>query len=152
MMKTQIWRLPLFGLLAIVLIAVAGCGREPEVTSVNAAALSERLGSADAPVILDVRTREEYSSGHVPGAINVPYDQVADRVEEFAAFRDADVVVYCQSGKRASMAAADLKMYSKCLFFASISGAMPQASAVSSTFALKDFRLFLSIGDFCKPA
>ena len=109
MMKTQIWRLPLFGLLAIVLIAVAGCGREPEVTSVNAAALSERLGSADAPVILDVRTREEYSSGHVPGAINVPYDQVADRVEEFAAFRDADVVVYCQSGKRASMAAADLK-------------------------------------------
>jgi phage shock protein E len=109
MMKTQIWRLPLFGLLAIVLIAVTGCGREPEVTSVNAAALSERLGSADAPVILDVRTLEEYSSGHVPGAINVPYDQVADRVEEFAAFRDADVVVYCQSGKRASMAAADLK-------------------------------------------
>jgi phage shock protein E len=109
MMKTQIWRLPLFGLLAIVLIAVTGCGREPEATSVNAAALSERLGSADAPVILDVRTLEEYSSGHVPGAINVPYDQVADRVEEFAAFRDADVVVYCQSGKRASMAAADLK-------------------------------------------
>jgi phage shock protein E len=109
MMKTQIWRLPLFGLLAIVLIAVAGCGREPEVTSVNAAALSERLGSADAPVILDVRTREEYSSGHVPGAINVPYDQVADRVEEFATFQDADIVVYCQSGKRASMAAADLK-------------------------------------------
>jgi phage shock protein E len=109
MMKTQIWRLPLFGLLAIVLIAVTGCGREPEATSVSAAALSERLGSADAPVILDVRTLEEYSSGHVPGAINVPYDQVADRVEEFAAFRDADVVVYCQSGKRASMAAADLK-------------------------------------------
>jgi phage shock protein E len=109
MMKTQIWRLPLFGLLAIVLIAVTGCGREPEVTSVNAATLSERLDSADAPVILDVRTLEEYSSGHVPGAINVPYDQVADRVEEFAAFRDADVVVYCQSGKRASMAAADLK-------------------------------------------
>jgi phage shock protein E len=109
MMKTQIWRLPLFGLLAIVLIAVTGCGGEPEVTSVNAATLSERLDSADAPVILDVRTLEEYSSGHVPGAINVPYDQVADRVEEFAAFRDADVVVYCQSGKRASMAAADLK-------------------------------------------
>jgi phage shock protein E len=109
MMKTQIWRLPLFGLLAIVLIAVTGCGQEPEVTSVNAATLSERLDSADAPVILDVRTLEEYSSGHVPGAINVPYDQVADRVEEFAAFRDADVVVYCQSGKRASMAAADLK-------------------------------------------
>jgi phage shock protein E len=109
MMKTQIWRLPLFGLLAIVLIAVTGCGREPEVTSVSAATLSERLDSADAPVILDVRTLEEYSSGHVPGAINVPYDQVADRVEEFAAFRDADVVVYCQSGKRASMAAADLK-------------------------------------------
>ena len=108
-MTMQMSRLPLVGLLAIVVIAVTGCGREPEATSITAAALTERLGSADAPVILDVRTPGEYSSGHVPGAINVPHDQVADRVEEFAAFQNADVVVYCQSGKRASMAEADLK-------------------------------------------
>lgn len=53
--------------------------------------------------ILDVRTPAEYAEGHVPGAVNLPHDQVAERLAEVP--RDKDVVLYCRSGRRAQVAA-----------------------------------------------
>ena len=58
---------------------------------------------AQAPFVLDVRAPEEFVTGHVPGAVNIPYDQVATRVAEIP--KDKDVVLYCRSGRRAAMAA-----------------------------------------------
>ena len=56
-----------------------------------------------APFVLDVRAPEEFVTGHVPGAVNIPYDQVAARLAEVP--KDKDVVLYCRSGRRAAMAA-----------------------------------------------
>ena len=53
--------------------------------------------------VLDVRTPQEYADGHVPGAVNVPYDQLASRLAEVP--KDKDVVLYCKSGRRAGIAA-----------------------------------------------
>jgi len=53
--------------------------------------------------VLDVRTPQEYAEGHVPGAVNVPYDQLASRLAEVP--QDKDVVLYCKSGRRAGIAA-----------------------------------------------
>ncbi len=53
--------------------------------------------------VLDVRTPQEYADGHVPGAVNVPYDQLASRLAEVP--QDKDVVLYCKSGRRAGIAA-----------------------------------------------
>jgi len=55
-----------------------------------------------APFVLDVRTPEEYVAGHVPGAVNIPYDQVGARLAEVP--KDKQVVLYCRSGRRAVMA------------------------------------------------
>lgn len=66
----------------------------------------ELLARGDAPLVLDVRSDEEFARGHVPGAVNVPYDQVAARIDELGAPRE--VVVYCERGPRASKAAAVL--------------------------------------------
>ncbi|MCU0975766.1 MAG: rhodanese-like domain-containing protein [Steroidobacteraceae bacterium] len=71
------------------------------------AALEQRLGEADL-VVLDVRSAEEFAAGHVPGAINVPYDQVAGRLAELAGAKDKDVVLYCRSGRRVEVAAGVL--------------------------------------------
>jgi rhodanese-related sulfurtransferase len=57
----------------------------------------------EAPFVLDVRAPEEFVTGHVPGAVNIPYDQVAARLAEVP--KDKDVVLYCRSGRRAGMAA-----------------------------------------------
>jgi len=54
-------------------------------------------------LVLDVRTPQEYADGHVPGAVNVPYDQLASRLAEVP--KDKDVVLYCKSGRRAGIAA-----------------------------------------------
>jgi rhodanese-related sulfurtransferase len=57
--------------------------------------------------VLDVRTPEEFASGHVPGAVNIPYDQVVSRLAEIP--KDKEVVLYCRSGRRAGLAAVELE-------------------------------------------
>ena len=59
-------------------------------------------------LVLDVRRPEEYGQSHVPGAINVPHDQVAARLDELGPDLDRPVIVYCESGRRAGMAEAVL--------------------------------------------
>ena len=58
---------------------------------------------AQAPFVLDVRAPEEFVTGHVPGAVNIPHEQVAARLAEVP--KDKEVVLYCRSGRRAAMAA-----------------------------------------------
>jgi rhodanese-related sulfurtransferase len=58
---------------------------------------------ADHLFVLDVRTPQEFAAGHVPGAVNVPHDQLASRLAEVP--RDKDVVLYCRSGRRSALAA-----------------------------------------------
>ena len=54
-------------------------------------------------LVLDVRSPEEFAQGHVPGAVNIPQDQVASRLAEVP--KDKDVVMYCRSGRRTALAA-----------------------------------------------
>jgi phage shock protein E len=64
---------------------------------------------ADGAQIIDVRTRAEFSSGHVADAINIPLDQLGSTVEEKLGPPSGEVLCYCQSGMRSSMAARTLK-------------------------------------------
>ena len=55
-------------------------------------------------MVLDVRTAAEFAAGHVPGARNVSHDLLASRIDELAAARDKQVVLYCRSGRRTLLA------------------------------------------------
>jgi rhodanese-related sulfurtransferase len=57
--------------------------------------------------IVDVRTREEYAGGHVAGSINIPLNEVPDRLAEFGNM--SNVVVCCASGARSAQAAMFLQ-------------------------------------------
>ncbi len=59
--------------------------------------------------ILDVRTSSEFNAGHLPGAVNIPLDELNDQIDTFSSFKDSSVLVYCQSGKRSTLAISDLK-------------------------------------------
>jgi len=74
------------------------------IGAVESQVLAARIASGDAPLILDVRTRAEFAEGHLPGAINIPHDELAGRIGELGAERNAEVVVYCGSGRRAGLA------------------------------------------------
>ncbi len=70
-----------------------------EAPSITPAELHARQESETAPVVIDVRTPEEYSAGHIPGAVNIPFDQVAQRIAEVDA--PNGVALYCMMGPRA---------------------------------------------------
>jgi rhodanese-related sulfurtransferase len=61
-------------------------------------------------VILDVRSAAEFSTGHVPGAINLPFWAALFRAGALPARRDDPIVVYCGHGPRAHMAARALRL------------------------------------------
>jgi rhodanese-related sulfurtransferase len=54
------------------------------------------------PFILDVRTHEEFAQGHIPGAVNIPVDELRNRLGEVP--RNQDVAAYCQVGQRGYLA------------------------------------------------
>ena len=56
----------------------------------------------DQPFLLDVRTPTEYASGHIPGAVNLPVDELRSRVKELP--RDRTIAAYCQVGQRGYLA------------------------------------------------
>lgn len=60
-----------------------------------------RFASAD-HVLIDVRTPEEFASGHISGAVNIPLDTISTRLAEIP--QDRDVVLYCRSGNRSNQA------------------------------------------------
>jgi len=57
--------------------------------------------------LVDVRNRDEYRAGHIPGALHAPYVRLPEYVKSLP--REAEVVVYCQSGERSAYAAAFLQ-------------------------------------------
>lgn len=59
-------------------------------------------------VLLDVRTPGEYREGRIPGAVNLPLQQIAS-VEKKVADKETPLFVYCLSGARSGQAAARLK-------------------------------------------
>jgi rhodanese-related sulfurtransferase len=56
----------------------------------------------DSLLLIDVRTEGEYNSGHIPGAINIPYDTMPDTMPEGS--KEKQIVVYCRSGNRSGTA------------------------------------------------
>jgi phage shock protein E len=77
-------------------------GADPK--RVTAAELTEQIQNSRAPLILDVRSEEEYAQGHIPGAVNIPYDQLGNRLAEIDAAKTDEIVVHCRSGHRAGIA------------------------------------------------
>jgi phage shock protein E len=78
----------------------------PTVVSglISAEVFTSQFVDADAPhQLIDVRTAEEFASGHLPNAINIPLQELPDRLAEVAT--DEPVVLYCRSGNRSNQAA-----------------------------------------------
>ena len=64
-------------------------------------------GKAEAYLLIDVRRPEEYESGHIRSAINIPVEELASRPPTER--KDALIILYCRSGARSARAAAALE-------------------------------------------
>ena len=75
-----------------------------QATDISQAELMQRINAGNAGPILDVRTAEEFAGGHIPGAINIPHDQLGSRLGEIGSYKDKEIVLYCRTGRRVGMA------------------------------------------------
>lgn len=65
----------------------------------------QRLGRGEEALLVDVRERDEWEEGHIPGALHAPLSEFGERVPELLEEREREVIVYCLSGGRSSRAA-----------------------------------------------
>jgi rhodanese-related sulfurtransferase len=68
---------------------------------ITAEELRSRLNRGEHILMVDVRTTSEYAAGHIPGAVNIPMDEVEARLEDLG--NGTQVVLVCQSGGRAGI-------------------------------------------------
>ena len=95
---------------AVVLsVAMASCQMNSNTLigyqRISAAEALVMMDSYDELIILDVRTEEEFSEGHIPGAILIPDYELAERAEAELPNKDQLILVYCRSGRRSKAAA-----------------------------------------------
>ena len=64
---------------------------------------------ANKPLVLDVRSADEFAEGHIAGAINISHDEINANLSKIMAYKDQTVVVHCRSGRRAISAENDLR-------------------------------------------
>jgi|YNPBryulayer2012_1023412.scaffolds.fasta_scaffold42768_1 rhodanese-related sulfurtransferase len=88
---------------AVVLFAQSNRGTELERIYGEPSKLVELVEKKSEPFLLvDVRTQEEYRSGHIPGALNIPVDTIGAKPP--TPQKDALIILYCRSGNRSGTA------------------------------------------------
>ena len=87
-----------------------GCsdGASASYDQISGAEAKALMDSESGYIIIDARTQSEYDEGHIPGAILIPYGEIADRAENELPDKDQLILVYCRSGRRSKIAAEEL--------------------------------------------
>lgn len=126
----MIKKLSIAAILSILIFALSACSTDKQSTteqvtekaevSTNTSTLetpvlekitaekAKEMMDADQPIILDVRTTEEYEEGHIEGAILIPDNEISAKAEELLTDKNATILVYCRSGRRSALAAQAL--------------------------------------------
>ena len=82
-----------------------GSATYDQISGAEAKAL---MDSESGYTIIDAREQYEYDEGHIPGAILIPYGEIAARAEKELPDKEQLILVYCRSGRRSKIAAAEL--------------------------------------------
>ncbi|WP_051305355.1 rhodanese-like domain-containing protein [Desulfogranum mediterraneum] len=76
----------------------------PQYQVLSAEEAGQLIANLD-PLILDVRSRKEYLGGHLENSIHIPLQQLQQRYRELSAFQGDNILIYCASGNRSTVAA-----------------------------------------------
>ncbi|WP_101758676.1 rhodanese-like domain-containing protein [Oceanicoccus sp. KOV_DT_Chl] len=86
---------------ALILLFISACSNADKPSLIEQAELLSRIDDGSAPLIVDVRTIAEYESGHVPGAVNIPFGNYQQSLADLGLEKNREIVVYCETGGRA---------------------------------------------------
>lgn len=71
--------------------------------------IEEKLRNERNIILLDVRTKKEWESGHIKSAHHIPLHELGRRFDELEKHKNKEIVCYCQTGNRSTTAAIRLK-------------------------------------------
>ena len=80
-----------------------------ETKKIGVEQVKEMLDNKEEVVLVDVRSAEEFAKGHIEGAVNVPLQKLSYEVEDVIEDKEAMIILYCESGRRAMQAALILE-------------------------------------------
>ncbi len=96
-------------IIALVLFAIisTSCAQTGDETNITVKQLKQELKTDSSVVILDVRTPQELSGplGKIDGVINIPLQELEQRVDELKPYKDKTINVICRTGHRSRIAA-----------------------------------------------
>ena len=101
-------------LVTLSLFGFAACTKKepseaaPQFEQISAAEAKNIMDTEASYRIVDARTEEEFSEGHIKGAILIPEYEVADKAEALLPDKSELILVYCRSGRRSKIAAEEL--------------------------------------------
>ena len=109
-MMMKKWSLLILGLLLLLTACSSPTKNNQEMVFLNITAEEARklMDSEKDRIILDVRSREEYDQGHIPGAILIPDTEIEAKAADLLPDKDQLILVYCRSGRRSKLAAQSL--------------------------------------------
>lgn len=85
-------------------------GRNAErVPPASSMVVSPDAGTPHEIMLVDVRTPEEYRAGHKEGAVNIPVDELEELAPQLLPDKNAVILLYCRTGKRADKAVETLR-------------------------------------------
>ena len=102
----------IFLLLAVMMLTA--CGQDKEngqgavYVNITAEEAKQIMDTEEGYIILDARTQEEYDQGHIPGAIVISHEEIAEKAEKVLTDKNQMILVYCRSGRRSKIAAEAL--------------------------------------------
>ena len=91
-------------------LLLGACGSNVEESAgapIEGAQLADRIQAGSPPLVLDVRTRDQYARGHIPGSVNIPHDELPTRLAELPITKSEEVVIVFAG--RAQLAAETLR-------------------------------------------
>ena len=93
---------------ALALTACGSASSELSFQQISMDAAITQMAEEDNFILLDVRTPEEFSEGHIPGAINIPNENIGKSDITELPDKGQRIYVYCRSGNRSKQASAKL--------------------------------------------
>lgn len=94
--------------LLIASLVIVSCSKSEMTNEPDDKTTDKEAVSQQNDVLLDVRTAEEFAAGHLKNAINIPHDEISDKISDHVTDKNAKIVVYCKSGGRAAKAKGKL--------------------------------------------
>lgn len=95
--------------LALTLGSIVGCSSNKSTSTdgyqkIDAAKTEELVGNQEKTLVIDVRDIEKYNDGHLENAINIPFDEFEENIDELKGYENQNIIIICNTGNKSGKA------------------------------------------------